>query len=446
MSVYHALLHLWFRVGQSEAALRSLSAIFGAATVPVVYLLGAKLSSRFVGLCAALLFSVNAYHVQWSQELRAYSLVVFLVACSSLFFIAAIERPSWRKWLLYVLTSALAAYAHLFAGLVLAAHALSVLFLPGRKRRLLPAFLSYASIGILTAPLLVLFYYRARDPFNPLDWMVRPGFHEVVEVFHRLSGHAELVGNNGGRLLLIAYFVLCIAAVFLKLKNRPHVGQRGYFWPCAFLVLWLFLPVTMLLVLSLRQPVLLPRYLLISLPALVIFASEGIAAFRATWFRAAIVVVLITLAGMQLFDYYQARSRQDYWRTASAYVLAHGQRGDAAIFFVAPGRLLFDYYSASSPDRKIDIAYPEFAKEVSPHDMDFMPPLKQSRLASIAVGHDRVWLVLYHDQWPSTKGPGQNIQTQLSSRLPSIEEKVFGDVRVLLFSPSMQRPNTGSGK
>jgi hypothetical protein len=61
--LYYELLWLWTRAtGVSETSLRALSALFGAATVPLVYAVADRLYDRRVGLVAALFFAVSPFY------------------------------------------------------------------------------------------------------------------------------------------------------------------------------------------------------------------------------------------------------------------------------------------------------------------------------------------------------------------------------------------------
>jgi mannosyltransferase len=96
-------------VGSSEAALRSLSALFGIATVPVAYHLARELvGTRAAALATAALVVFNPLLVWYSQEARPYSLLVLLTSLSLLF---AVRRQVW--W--WALASALALLTHYFA-------------------------------------------------------------------------------------------------------------------------------------------------------------------------------------------------------------------------------------------------------------------------------------------------------------------------------------------
>ncbi len=78
--LYVALLSVWRLVADGDVWLRSLSVLFGVATVPVVYAIGRALFSPPAGLWAAGLLAVTYFHVKYSQETRMYALVGLLFA------------------------------------------------------------------------------------------------------------------------------------------------------------------------------------------------------------------------------------------------------------------------------------------------------------------------------------------------------------------------------
>jgi mannosyltransferase len=134
---YYLLLHLWVGVfGGSEPAVRSLSAVVGALAVPVAVLLGTRLFGRIVGLLGGLLLALNPFFVEYEQIARSYSLLVLLLLISCLAFVAAVENPSRRTLLGYVLASALSFYMHYFAALILLVQFATILVLkPPRAAR-----------------------------------------------------------------------------------------------------------------------------------------------------------------------------------------------------------------------------------------------------------------------------------------------------------------------
>ncbi len=118
--LYYVLLWLWSRpFGLSEAGLRTLSALVGTLTIPIMWELGRRLVGQRVAFTAALLTAVNPLLFWYSQEARAYALLVFLCAATLLALLHALERPTARRLLVWSVIAAAAVCTHYFAVFVL---------------------------------------------------------------------------------------------------------------------------------------------------------------------------------------------------------------------------------------------------------------------------------------------------------------------------------------
>ncbi len=149
--LYYALAWIWTQLtGTGEFGLRSLSALAGAATVPVAYLLGGELAGRRAGIVAAALVAVNPMLLWYSQEARGYALLVLLTALAALFFLRALDAggKDLRRW---GVVSALALATHYFAVFPVALEALWLLRRRGRET--LAGLWIVAAAGLLLAPL-----------------------------------------------------------------------------------------------------------------------------------------------------------------------------------------------------------------------------------------------------------------------------------------------------
>src|SRR3954463_13711389 len=119
--LYYVLAWLWSKLfGTGEVGLRSLSALFGTATIPLAYMAGARLVTRRAGLVLAALATVNPLLVWFSQEARAYALLALLATASVALFARALERPTARGLTGWAVVCALALAAHYFAIFVVA--------------------------------------------------------------------------------------------------------------------------------------------------------------------------------------------------------------------------------------------------------------------------------------------------------------------------------------
>jgi mannosyltransferase len=444
-SLYYALLHLWMRLGSDVATVRLLSVLLGVMAIPALYVLGNRLYGRPAGLIAASLLAVNKLHISQSQEARGYSLVVLLVTLSSLFFVRSVERPVAKNWWGYVLFSALAIYAHLFAVLVLVAHWASLVFLRRREipwKRLLA---STAAIAFLTWPVGLLMWAGMRTPGAPPAWAGKLSLGSVGRLFWSLAGSGHFGLGSAlviGILLALAYFAVCLIAVVCAIQTVRAAGRSLPTWRLALPLCWFGVPIVLCVAVSFVTPVLVDKYLIICLPALALMAATGIQAIPSRRPAATAFLMLAGLAVLALVPYYQFRSRNDEWQAVTRSIISQARPGDAIIFFVAPGRLLFDYYKgeyrgvANLPD----VLYPQFGDERrDPSVLAYLPPLDDAVLERAASRYQRVWLVLYHDEFPLTDPVSQRIQASLSAHYQKIQESrfegAFERVALLLYAP-----------
>ena len=107
--LYYSVLHGWLRFGDSEAALRIPSMVFGVLTIPLVYALGRTIRDHRLGIVAALLFAISPFQVWYSQEARGYSLLT-LGATSAMLGVAYLLRHPERSGTLRATGWALLAY------------------------------------------------------------------------------------------------------------------------------------------------------------------------------------------------------------------------------------------------------------------------------------------------------------------------------------------------
>jgi mannosyltransferase len=153
--LYYVLAWGWAKeFGTGEIGLRSLSALFGAATVPVGYLIGRELASRRAGLTLAALIAVNPMLIWYSQEARSYALLVFFGAVSIVFFARALNTGRGRDLAWWAVASALALCSHYFAVFAVAIEAIWLLVaLRSRWRVVLPAIGAAGAAGLALLPL-----------------------------------------------------------------------------------------------------------------------------------------------------------------------------------------------------------------------------------------------------------------------------------------------------
>ena len=155
--LYYVVAWLWSQpFGLGEVGLRSLSALFGTATVPLAYLAAARIATPRVGVTVAALAAVNPLLVWISQEARAYALLVLLATAAFAVFARLLDHPTTRGLAGWALLSAAALATHYFAIFVIAPQAVWLLWcLRGDRRRVLAALAGVAVAGAALLPLMI---------------------------------------------------------------------------------------------------------------------------------------------------------------------------------------------------------------------------------------------------------------------------------------------------
>jgi len=422
MALYYLALRAWLHAGHSEAFIRGLSVVIALAAFPALYWLGRRLFNPQVGLIAATLLAVNAYAVRYSQEARAYSLMLLLCVLSSLYFLKVLENPSRRNRAAYVLISALAVYAHFFSGVLLLAQWLSRHFLERESVGERPN--DWRWIALAVSPIAV---FVAATGAGPLRWIQRPGIRELYDFALRLTG-------NAGPLLLVAYVAACAGAMWpLRVPGRLRVPWEG--WRYRFLLLWLFFPVLLTLAVSFARPLFLPRYFFFCLPALLLLAAAGLARLGSRWLLALALLVFVALSVRGTMSYY----RQDFdlgrddWRGATRLVLSQARPGDAIVFQVAMGRMPYAYYR-SLQDAALGpvVLYPHHGDRIT--FLDFVEKPDLAQLERSLLQYPRVWLVLSYAETPTGLDPTTQTIENLTGRSHPVSEQKFRHPDVILYT------------
>src|SRR5437763_10919086 len=93
------------QAGRSPELLRLAALVAGTATIPLVYLLGLRTVTRRAAALAAALTALSPFMIYYSAEARAYGLLMFLVAASTLSMLVAIDTGRRRWWAVYAVCS-----------------------------------------------------------------------------------------------------------------------------------------------------------------------------------------------------------------------------------------------------------------------------------------------------------------------------------------------------
>jgi mannosyltransferase len=338
--LYYALLTVWRLVSDEDSWLRLLSVIFGVGTIPVVYGLGKALFNNRVGLWAATFLAVLAIHIQYSQEIRMYSLMVFLFACAFFGLIVAIRHNHPKGWGIYVVSAPLLAYSHGLGLLYVLVLALLAPLLAETKPRWQTTWKSWFVANALVIGLFVPWYgvylFMVRKVTTNF-WIPAPTWATLLKQFTFLTVQSipplsallqRSYGINTGQLLGRWVWIFPLVAVLgWGLIHLP----KDRAWLVRTLIAAYVLPLAVLFAISLAgRPLLITRVILpISIP-LVLLLGVAVETFS-PWpmWRTIASTIVVTL--LLLSTYFHLRYHPYYreeWREASQLLQANVSPGD----------------------------------------------------------------------------------------------------------------------
>lgn len=180
----------------SVFGIRLFSAIFGVLAVWALYLLAKQLFDRKVGLYATLVATISPFAIQYSQEARMYTMLVFLILLSAYFFVKGLRTKERKYFALW----------GLFAGLSMLTHYMGIIF----ATVYYVAFVAWGIFGI--------------------DWSSANSFGEksktLLEKF--LPTKEVLLGFGTAFLVFLPWLKMFIHHVFIKGNNLSWVKPATF--------------------------------------------------------------------------------------------------------------------------------------------------------------------------------------------------------------------------
>ena len=307
------------------------------------------------GLFAGVTFALLPGVIYYAQEARSYAIVTMLAAVATYLLIkAATEGGRW--WLGYAAGVAACGLFNIFGLLILAAHGVSLLVagrglpgLSGRRVAIVPVRWVLAGAGAVVVLIpLVAFAYAQRAA---LAWMTgAPNIRNASLSLARLWAGSHLFWPVFG----LAAFGVAAGAIASRRARAPLT-------PSVVALAWLLLPPTILLVVSLVDPLYDGRYVEFCLPALAILVAWGL-----TWL-ARVIAVPLRRAGLAWVGWLPsaavmgllafllvcaaapirlATSRPDNLASDSQIVAANARPGDIVFFIPMSYRPIEDEFPA----------------------------------------------------------------------------------------------------
>lgn len=305
-------LYFWYNLfPYNEASGKVLCAIIGVLGIVSMYFLGKEVGGRNVGLAVSFLTAGNIFHVYYSQELRFYGLLFLMTCLSFLFFIRFIKSPTTKNQLFFAITTTLLLYTHYF-GLVVTMTQAIIFMIIGLVYRKGVRFLlkGLACAAIVLIAFLPWIPTIMQDLQIKSFWIEYPGPLFFIEYFHRyFTGWWGLSFKyilNWTLFLVLLYY-------FWTLVRRAKKGESieiDHFVLIGWGVLTLLIPY---LYTVYRMPMLMDRYTIITLPAILLVIAMGWVYIKKVYLKILIVLIFL-VSDFRIHHRYFDRWKKSDWR------------------------------------------------------------------------------------------------------------------------------------
>jgi 4-amino-4-deoxy-L-arabinose transferase-like glycosyltransferase len=413
--LYYTLLRAWAVLGNDETALRGFSAVCAVLGVVVFHRIARELFGSGAALAATLMLCVSPFFIHYAQEARTYALAFLLVTTSMFVFLRALERPGLRWRAAYVLIAVLSLYAHFFAGYLVAAQLIYLVYQRRLDRWWIFAFMAIA-VGI--APLLWFAFFG----LSGLTWIPRTSPGVLFRTFTALAGGSdrpsEMVGLDRAPALLALGLYAALGLFALVGLVRDSTGREED--PRQLVVLWLASSIVGPIVVSLWKPDLVARYFIVALPPILMLAGAGLARIAPWRLRSAILATLVLLGIWGLSIRYTAPF--DDWRSTARFVVSTATVDDGILLRPKGGAGPFIFYAhQASREPPVGVPLPGHATRI----LVSQTLASEGRRLWIAIGDADV------SELADVAAFEQAVQTQGYVR---IDERSFGTVHVGLWT------------
>jgi len=334
MGAYYLTAKFWASIfGYSAVALRALSIVYSAATLVVVHRFANRFYGRRAAAAAVVLLGLNPFFIRIALTARPYALLQLVTIAATLWFARAMADDRARDWVAVVVLDLLSVHVSLLAIFVIAAQALFFLGSrhPIRRQHM------WVAVALCLGMIPTLLFIAPKDT---LEWVDPLSPHVVYAVAKTLTG--------GSRLLLLAIGVTAVLAMLRPPQVNADSEARRLRWVVPSAVA---LPVALILLASLYQPLVVDEYFSFILPptALIIGAWLSRPPRRALLTGALAGVLAVIIGASAYEDATSVRHRpgvsdQD-WRGLSTALSANVKPGDAIAFVSPYYRIAAEYYA-----------------------------------------------------------------------------------------------------
>ncbi|MBW9232933.1 glycosyltransferase family 39 protein [Leptospira santarosai] len=324
--LYQTLLYFWFQLFQPTVFVgRLFSAIAGVLVPLSFYVLSPRDLSERIKISVVVFLSLSTGLVYYSQELRSYSLLVLFSTVQ----LAIVLKSVYEKrkdfglhWSLLAI-SLLASYTHFFGFIWSASVFLGIFVTKWIFTKKFPNVEFYFGIlfGTLFIPALYLLFNS--DKIGIASWIPEAGLTAFL-VFFDLIFHSGILKKFVPGILASLALLVGFASFYFPKNQTKTVILEADHKKSVILLGTVFLIFSVVLgILSLIQPLITARNLLVTAPALYFLIVTGFSLFPIyKEKRLESILILISIVSLYYFTRSYYKPFKEQWRESSQYVIS----------------------------------------------------------------------------------------------------------------------------
>jgi len=411
---YFLLLHFWIKVfGISEAAVRSMSAVFSISTALLLF----HHAKKYIGLATAvfvsLIFTVANQHLFYAQETRNYALVALLSIASAYFYSELFYSGKIKSAIFLTLVNILLVFTHYMAGFLIACEGLvSLVFISSNRKFFSSVALSCIVVVLALAPWIK--NVLTNIPEEGKFWLERPTFYNFKGVF---------IDFAGNKVSLVIMFVIIAAGKFLLWKKWKADKKEVEIFQPLFYLTWAFVIVVVIYFMAMIRPIFLTRYLMFCSLGLYLAAGYFLFSLKIEpfWKTGLAVLLLVSMAvSLRLHP-----EREEHWREAVELVKKTKTGDDVVVVSVWYTNNIFSYYY----DKTIFKSYDEIDKRLNAENI-FPTSIMDAETYNRLPPSKRIILIQSHQVDDDPENTVMNILASRSKKSSSVD---FNKVQVHIF-------------
>lgn len=345
--LYFVLLRfLYFIFDYTPFVARSFSAVTGIAGVYAIYLIGKELYSSKIGLFAALLLSVNSYHILMSQDARPYTFYALAATLSFYRLVVFLKNHTIKNAVLYGILTGLMLNTNFFAWINVFSQSIIILFfiaITERNNR----FELFKTAIISGAIAVFLFAINYEKFFILLKakvfWVKPPNPDSASNILKTFFGNSEIIGFLTLLLILFYLFNLFQNSEEKKWNYNNIISNKLLF---SFLILfgWFAIFFSFLFLKSYGKiSYLLTRYFISVLPVFFILLAISINFIKGQTVQIIMIfsVVFFSLSNIFIVQKYYTIPNKPQFREVSSFVMSKNKTLEKTY---TSQKYWFDYY------------------------------------------------------------------------------------------------------